>query len=147
MPRSTWFLLNEKPNATHTNSAFERQKASQQAKGGTRVQFGGNEYFVRNGIIFDQTGSIVDLGDKAQQVKDLAYINSAYGTSYFGVNQHDGKVLIVDKNGKRGYNRATNKYLTPKEVEDLEATLEGKGIKVSYCCKSPSGLSEVCAKR
>lgn len=140
--QGTWFLLNEKPNATHTNSAFERQKASQQAKGGTRVQFGGNEYFVRNGIIFDQTGSMVDLGDKAQQVKDLAYINSAYGTSYFGVNQHDGKVLIVDKNGKRGYNRATNKYLTPKEVEDLEATIEGRRSKASQSAFAVSALQD-----
>lgn len=140
--QGTWFLLNEKPNATHTNSAFERQKASQQAKGGTRVQFGGNEYFVRNGIIFDQTGSIVDLGDKSQQVKDLAYINSAYGTSYFGVNQHDGKVLIVDKNGKRGYNRATNKYLTPKEVEDLEATLEGRKSKASKSATAVKALQD-----
>lgn len=140
--QGTWFLLNEKPNTTHTNSAFERQKASQQAKGGTRVQFGGNEYFVRNGIIFDQTGSMVDLGDKAQQVKDLAYINSAYGTSYFGVNQHDGKVLIVDKNGKRGYNRATNKYLTPKEVEDLEATLEGRKSKASKSAAAVKALQD-----
>lgn len=140
--QGTWFLLNEKPNATHTNSAFERQKASQQAKGGTRVQFGGNEYFVRNGIIFDQTGSIVDLGDKSQQVKDLAYINSAYGTSYFGVNQHDGKVLIVDKNGKRGYNRATNKYLTPKEVEDLEAVLEGRKSKASKSATAVKALQD-----
>lgn len=140
--QGTWFLLNEKPNTTHTNSAFERQKASQQAKGGTRVQFGGNEYFVRNGIIFDQTGSIVDLGDKSQQVKDLAYINSAYGTSYFGVNQHDGKVLIVDKNGKRGYNRATNKYLTPKEVEDLEAILEGRKSKASKSATAVKALQD-----
>lgn len=140
--QGTWFLLNEKPNATHTNSAFERQKASQQAKGGTRVQFGGNEYFVRNGIIFDQTGSIVDLGDKSQQVKDLAYINSAYGTSYFGVNQHDGKVLIVDKNGKRGYNRVTNKYLTPKEVEDLEAILEGRKSKASKSATAVKALQD-----
>lgn len=140
--QGTWFLLNEKPNATHTNSAFERQKASQQAKGGTRVQFGGNEYFVRNGIIFDQTGSIVDLGDKSQQVKDLAYINSAYGTSYFGVNQHDGKVLIVDKNGKRGYNRTTNKYLTPKEVEDLEAILEGRKSKASKSATAVKTLQD-----
>lgn len=129
--QGTWFLLNEKPNTTHTDSTFERAKASQQAKGGTRVQYGGKEYFVRNGIIFDQTGSIVDLGDNAQQVKDLAYINSAYGTSYFGVNQHDGKVLIVDRNGKRGYNRATNKYLSPKEVEELEAILDGRRSKAS----------------
>lgn len=140
--QGTWSLLNEKPNATHTNSAFERQKASQQAKGGTRVQFGGNEYFVRNGIIFDQTGSIVDLGDKSQQVKDLAYINSAYGTSYFGVNQHDGKVLIVDKNGKRGYNRATNKYLTPKEIEDLEAILEGRKSKASKSTTAVKALQD-----
>lgn len=140
--QGTWFLLNEKPNATHTNSAFERQKASQQAKGGTRVQFGGNEYFVRNGIIFDQTGSIVDLGDKSQQVKDLAYINSAYGTSYFGVNQHDGKVLIVDKNGKRGYNRATDKYLTPKEIEDLEAILEGRKSKASKSATAVKALQD-----
>ena len=129
--QGTWFLLNEKPNTTHTDSAFERAKASQQAKGGTRVQYGDKEYFVRNGIIFDQSGSIVDLGDNAQQVKDLAYINSAYGTSYFGVNQHDGKVLIVDRNGKRGYNRATNKYLSPKEVEELEAILDGRKSKAS----------------
>lgn len=140
--QGTWFLLNEKPNTTHTNSAFERQKASQQAKGGTRVQFEGNEYFVRNGIIFDQTGSMVDLGDKAQQVKDLAYINSAYGTSYFGVNQHDGKVLIVDKNGKRGYNRATNKYLSPKEVEDLEAILEGRKSKASKSAAAVKALQD-----
>lgn len=140
--QGTWFLLNEKPNATHTNSAFERQKASQQAKGGTRVQFEGNEYFVRNGIIFDQTGSIVGLGGKSQQVKDLAYINSAYGTSYFGVNQHDGKVLIVDKNGKRGYNRATNKYLTPKEVEDLEAILEGRKSKASKSATAVKALQD-----
>lgn len=129
--QGTWFLLNEKPNTTHTDSAFERAKASQQAKGGTRVQYGGKEYFVRNGDIFDQTGSMVDLGGNAQQVKDIAYIISAYGTNYFGVNQHDGKVLIVDKNGKRGYNRATNKYLSPKEVEELEAILEGRKSKAS----------------
>lgn len=140
--QGTWFLLNEKPNTTHTNSAFERAKASQQAKGGTRVQFKGNEYFVRNGIIFDQTGSMVDLGENTQQVKDLAYINSAYGTSYFGVNQHDGKVLIVDKNGKRGYNRVTNKYLTPKEVEDLEATLEGRESKASISASAVKSLQD-----
>lgn len=138
--QGTWFLLNEKPNTTHTDSAFERAKASQQAKGGTRVQYGGKEYFVRNGIIFDQSGSIVDLGDNAQQVKDLAHINSAYGTSYFGVNQHDGKVLIVDKNGKRGYNRATNKYLSPQEVEELEATLEGRKSKASLSASAVKSL-------
>lgn len=140
--QGTWFLLNEKPNTTHTNSAFERAKASQQAKGGTRVQYGGKEYFVRNGIIFDQSGSIVDLGDNAQQVKDLAYINSAYGTNYFGVNQHDGKVLIVDRNGKRGYNRATNKYLSPKEVEELEATLDGRKSKASQSTTAVKSLQD-----
>lgn len=140
--QGTWFLLNEKPNTTHTDSAFERAKASQQAKGGTRVQYGGKEYFVRNGIIFDQSGSIVDLGDNAQQVKDLAYINSAYGTSYFGVNQHDGKVLIVDRNGKRGYNRATNKYLSPKEVEELEAVLDGRKSKASQTATAVKSLQD-----
>lgn len=140
--QGTWFLLNEKPNTTHTDSAFERAKASQQAKGGTRVQYGGKEYFVRNGYIYDQSGSIVDLGDNAQQVKDLAYINSAYGTSYFGVNQHDGKVLIVDKNGKRGYNRATNKYLSPKEVEELEATLDGRKSKASQTATAVKSLQD-----
>lgn len=138
--QGTWFLLNERPNTTHTDSAFERAKASQQAKGGTRVQYGGKEYFVRNGIIFDQSGSIVDLGDNAQQVKDLAYINSAYGTSYFGVNQHNGKVLIVDKHGKRGYNRATNEYLSPQEVEELEATLEGRKSKASLSASAVKSL-------
>ena len=140
--QGTWFLLNEKPNTTHTDSAFERAKASQQAKGGIRVQYGGKEYFVRNGIIFDQSGSIVDLGDNAQQVKDLAYISSAYGTSYFGVNQHNGKVLIVDRNGKRGYNRATNKYLSPKEVEELEATLEGRKSKASQSATAVKSLQD-----
>lgn len=140
--QGTWFLLNEKPNTTHTDSAFERAKASQRAKGGTRVQYGGKEYFVRNGYIFDQSGSIVDLGEDAQQVKDLAYINSAYGTNYFGVNQHDGKVLIVDRNGKRGYNRATNKYLSPKEVEELEATLDGRKSKASQSATATKSLQE-----
>ena len=140
--QGTWFLLNEKPNTTHTDSAFERAKASQQAKGGTRVQYGGKEYFVRNGIIFDQSGSIVDPGGDAQQIKDLAYINSAYGTSYFGVNQHDGKVLIVDRNGKRGYNRATNKYLSPKEVEELEATLDGRKSKASQSATAVKSLQD-----
>lgn len=140
--QGTWFLLNEKPNTTHTDSAFERAKASQQAKGGTRVQYGGKEYFVRNGYIYDQTGSMVDLGESAQQVKDIAYINSAYGTSYFGVNQHDGKVLIVDKNGKRGYNRATNKYLSPKEVEELEATLDGRNSKASQTATAVQSLQD-----
>lgn len=140
--QGTWFLLNEKPNTTHTNSAFERAKASQQAKGGTRVQYGGKEYFVRNGYIYDQTGSMVDLGESAQQIKDLAYINSAYGTSYFGVNQHDGKVLIVDRNGKRGYNRATNKYLSPKEVEELEATLEGRQSRASQSATAVKSLQD-----
>ena len=140
--QGTWFLLNEKPNTTHTDSAFERAKASQQAKGGTRVQYGGKEYFVRNGYIFDQSGSIVDLGEDAQQVKDLAYINSAYGTNYFGVNQHNGKVLIVDRNGKRGYNRATNKYLSPKEVEELEATLDGRKSKASQSATATKSLQE-----
>lgn len=140
--QGTWFLLNEKPDTTHTDSAFERAKASQQAKGGTRVQYGGKEYFVRNGIIFDQSGSIVDLGDNAQQVKDLAYINSAYGTNYFGVNQHDGKVLIVDRNGKRGYNRATDKYLSPKEVEELEAALDGRKGKASQSATAVKSLQD-----
>ena len=140
--QGTWFLLNEKPNTTHTDSAFERAKASQQAKGGTRVQYGGKEYFVRNGIIFDQSGSIADPGEDAQQIKDLAYINSAYGTNYFGVNQHDGKVLIVDRNGKRGYNRATNKYLSPKEVEELEATLEGRKSKASQSATAVKSLQD-----
>lgn len=138
--QGTWFLLNEKPNTTHTDSAFERQKASKQAKGGTRVQFEGNEYFVRNGIIFDQTGSIKDLGSKAQQVKDLAYINAAYGLSYFGVNQHNGKVLIVDKAGKRGYNRNTNKYLTEKELNELETILEGRKSKASITATAVKSL-------
>lgn len=140
--QGTWFLLNEKPNTTHTDSAFERAKASQQAKRGTRVQYGGKEYFVRNGIIFDQSGSIADPGEDAQQIKDLAYINSAYGTNYFGVNQHDGKVLIVDRNGKRGYNRATNKYLSPKEVEELEATLDGRKSKASQSASAIKSLQD-----
>lgn len=140
--QGTWFLLNEKPNTTHTDSAFERAKASQQAKGGIRVQYGGKEYFVRNDIIFDQSGSIVDLGNNAQQVKDLAYISSAYGTSYFGVNQHNGKVLIVDRNGKRGYNRAANKYLSSKEVEELEATLEGRKSKASQSATVVKSLQD-----
>lgn len=140
--QGTWFLLNEKPNTTHTDSAFERAKASQQAKGGTRVQYGGKEYFVKNGYIFDQSGSIVDLGEDAQQVKDIAYINSAYGTNYFGVNQHDGKVLIVDRNGKRGYNRATNKYLSSKEVEELEVTLDGRKSKASQTAIAVKSLQD-----
>ena len=140
--QGTWFLLNEKPNTTHTDSAFERAKASQQAKGGTRVQHGGKEYFVRNGYIFDQSGSIVDLEEDAQQVKDLAYINSAYGNNYFGVNQHEGKVLIVDRNGKRGYNRATNKYLSSKEVEELEAILEGRKSKASQTATAVKSLQD-----
>lgn len=140
--QGTWFLLNEKPNTTHTDSAFERAKASQQAKGGIRVPLNGKEYFVRNGLIYDETGSIVDLGDNAQQVKDLAYISSAYGTSYFGVNQHNGKVLIVDKNGKRGYDRNTNKYLSPKEVEELEATLEGRQSRASQSALAVKSLQD-----
>lgn len=140
--QGTWFLLNEKPNTTHTDSAFERAKASQQAKRGTRVQYGGKEYFVRNSIIFDQSGTIVYLGDDTQRVRDLAYINSAYGTNYFGVNQHDGKVLIVDEKGKRGYNRATNKYLSPKEVEELEATLDGRKSKVSQSATAVKSLQD-----
>lgn len=140
--QGTWFLLNEKPNTTHTDSAFERAKASQQAKGGIRVHLNGKEYFVRNGLIYDETGSIVDLGDNAQQVKDLAYISSAYGTSYFGVNQHNGKVLIVDKNGKRGYDRNTNKYLSPKEVEELEATLEGRQSRASQSALAVKSLQD-----
>ena len=140
--QGTWFLLNEKPNTTHTDDAFERAKASQQAKKGTRVQYGGREYFVRNGYIFDQSGSIVDLGEYTQQVKDIAYINAAYGTNYFGVNQHDGKVLIVDRNGKRGYNRATNKYLSPKEVEELEATLGGRKSKASQTATAVKSLQD-----
>ena len=140
--QGTWFLLNEKPNTTHTDDAFERAKASQQAKKGTRVQYGGKEYFVKNGYIFDQSGSIVDLGEDTQQVKDIAHINAAYGTNYFGVNQHDGKVLIVDKNGKRGYNRATNKYLSPKEVEELEAILEGRKSKASQTATAVKSLQD-----
>lgn len=140
--QGTWFLLNEKPNTTHTDDAFERAKASQQAKKGTRVQYGGKEYFVKNGYIFDQSGSIVDLGEDTQQVKDIAHINAAYGTNYFGVNQHDGKVLIVDKNGKRGYNRATNKYLSPKEVEELEAILEGRKSKASQTAATVKSLQD-----
>lgn len=140
--QGTWFLLNEKPNTTHTDDAFERAKASQQAKKGTRVQYGGKEYFVRNGYIFDQSGSIVDLGEYTQQVKDIAHINAAYGTNYFGVNQHDGKVLIVDRNGKRGYNRATNKYLSPKEVEELEAILEGRKSKASQTAAAVKSLQD-----
>lgn len=140
--QGTWFLLNEKPNTTHTDDAFERAKASQQAKKGTRVQYGGKEYFVRNGYIFDQSGSIVDLGEYTQQVKDIAHINAAYGTNYFGVNQHDGKVLIVDRNGKRGYNRATNKYLSPKEVEELEAILEGRKSKASQTATAVKSLQD-----
>lgn len=140
--QGTWFLLNEKPNTTHTDSAFERAKASQQAKGGTRVQYGGKEYFVKNGYIYDQSGSIVDLGEDAQQVKDIAYINSAYGTNYFGVNQHEGKVLIVDRNGKRGYNRATNKYLSSKEVEELEVTLDGRKSKASQTAIAVKSLQD-----
>ena len=140
--QGTWFLLNEKPNTTHTDSAFERAKASQQAKGGIRVPLNGKEYFVRNGLIYDETGSMVDLGDNAQQVKDLAYISSAYGTSYFGVNQHNGKVLIVDKNGKRGYDRNTNKYLSPKEVEELEATLEGRQSRASQSALAVKSLQD-----
>lgn len=140
--QGSWFLLNEKPNITHSNSSFEKAKASQQAKGGTRVEFNNNEYFVRNGIIFDQTGSIVDLGNNAQEVKDLAYIFSAYGNSYFGVNQHNGKVLLVDKNGKRGYDRNTNKYLSDKEVTELESILEGRKNKASKSSLAVNSLQE-----
>lgn len=140
--QGSWFLLNEKPNVTPTNSSFERAKASQQAKGGTRVSFNGKEYFVRNGVIFDQTGSIVDLGNSNQEVKDRAYISSAYGNSYFGVNQHDGKVLLVDNNGKRGYNRNTNKYMTDKEVAELESILEGRKGKASKSVIAVKSLQE-----
>lgn len=140
--QGSWFLLNEKPNVTPTNSSFERAKASQQAKGGTRVQFNGKEYFIRNGIIFDQTGSIVDLGKDNQEVKDRAYISSAYGNSYFGVNQHDGKVLLVDKNGKRGYNRNTNKYMSDTEIAELESILEGRKSKASKSATAVKSLQE-----
>lgn len=140
--QGSWFLLNEKPNVTPTNSSFERAKSSQQAKGGTRVNYKGTEYFVRNGIIFDQTGSIVDLGNNSQEVKDLAYISSAYGNSYFGVNQHDGKVLLVDKNGKRGYNRNTNKYMSDTEIAELESILEGRKSKASKAASAVKSLQE-----
>lgn len=140
--QGSWFLLNEKPNVTPTNSSFERAKASQQSKGGTRVNYKGTEYFVRNGIIFDQTGSIVDLGNNSQEVKDLAYISSAYGNSYFGVNQHDGKVLLVDKNGKRGYNRNTNKYMSDTEIAELESILEGRKSKASKAASAIKSLQE-----
>lgn len=140
--QGSWFLLNEKPNVTSTNSSFERAKSSQQAKGGTRVNYKGTEYFVRNGIIFDQTGSIVDLGNNSQEVKDLAYISSAYGNSYFGVNQHDGKVLLVDKNGKRGYNRNTNKYMSDTEIAELESILEGRKSKASKAASAVKSLQE-----
>lgn len=124
--QGTWFLLNEKPDKTHSNDAFERQKASRKSRGGVRVQFEGNEYFVRGGNIFDATGSIIDLKENNQHVLDLAHINTAYGNSFFGINQHDGKVLIVDKNGERGYNRKTNKYLTISELQELKSSLEGR---------------------
>lgn len=121
--QGSWFLLNEEPNSHDSKDAFNRTKAAKQAKGGTRVSFRGREYFVRGGTIYDETGSTVDLGNNAQEVKDLAFIASAYGDMMYGVNQHDGMVLIKDKNGERGYNRKTGKYLNADELNTLKLTL------------------------
>lgn len=121
--QGSWFLLNEEPNSHDSKDSFNRTKAARQAKGGTRVSFKGREYFVRGDTIYDETGSIVDLGSNAQEVKDLAFIVSAYGDMMYGVNQHDGMVLIKDKNGERGYNRKTGKYLNADELNTLKLTL------------------------
>lgn len=140
--QGSWFLLNEKPNSKPANDSFARAKASQDAKGGTRVMFSGQEYFVRTGMIFDQAGNTVDLGDKAQEVLDLAWIKSAYGNSYYGVNQHNGQVLIVDQKGKRAYDRKTGKYLPQAEVAKLESILENRKTQAENTAKAIELLAE-----
>lgn len=140
--QGSWFLLNEKPNSKPTNDSFARAKASQDAKGGTRVMFNGQEYFVRTGMIFDQAGNTVDLGDNAQEVLDLAWIKSAYGNNYYGVNQHNGQVLIVDQKGKRAYDRRTGKYLPQAEVAKLESILENRKTQAENTAKAIELLAE-----
>lgn len=140
--QGSWFLLNEKPNSKPANDSFARAKASQDAKGGTRVMFNGQEYFVRTGMIFDQAGNTVDLGDNAQEVLDLAWIKSAYGNNYYGVNQHNGQVLIVDQKGKRAYDRKTGKYLPQAEVAKLESILENRKSQAENTAKAIELLAE-----
>lgn len=140
--QGSWFLLNEKPNSKPANDSFARAKASQDAKGGIRVMFNGQEYFVRTGMIFDQAGNTVDLGDNAQEVLDLAWIKSAYGDNYYGVNQHNGQVLIVDQKGKRAYDRKTGKYLPQAEVAKLESILENRKTQAENTAKAIELLAE-----
>lgn len=142
----TWFMLNEEfseeEDKGRSENYYHKLKESEKNKGGTRVSLNTKEYFVRGGNIYDTTGSIIDLGDNNQLILDLAYIESAYGPSYFGANQHDGKVLIVDKNGKRGYDRRTNKYLSEEEVNKLETIIEGRKTKAEETAISIKSLSD-----
>lgn len=124
--RGTWLIFNEKPGTHSGTATFEAQRAAQRNNVGVRVRFKGQEYAVKNGVIYNLEGAVVYLGNDNQEVRDLAHIESAYGDSMYGANQHDGLVLIEDANSKRGYNRRTGKYLTQEELKKLEATLEGR---------------------
>lgn len=125
--QGTWFLFNEKPDATHTSS-FEAYKAERAARNSVYVpNIYGVNYTVINDVIYTQDGKVATLDSQLERlIKDSANAISNYGNSMYGVNQHNGKVLIEDKYGKRGLNRNTNTYLNDAELQDLENRLTSR---------------------
>lgn len=124
--QGTWFLLNDAPKNNLSNTAFKRQKAKDANKVGTKIDYNGITYYVNlvTDTIYDGTNNIVELNPgEAKLVRDLAYIQHTYGSVLYGVNQLNGKVVISDKDGKRGYDRIAKRYLTNEELSKLENEL------------------------
>lgn len=121
--QGSWLIFNEEnPDSSRRDNAYDKKKAEEDKETGTSVALDGKQYYVKGSSIY-YNGSIADLGDKAQQILDLAFIQEAYGDNLYGVNQHNGAVLIEDSKGKRGYSRRKNRYLTDTELKELETIL------------------------
>lgn len=84
---------------------------------------GGKSYLVSKGTVYNSDGTKVEGLSKEdhQLILDTDWAKKTYGDASFGVNMYDRKCILPD--GKRGFNLNTGKYLTAKEVEELNKTL------------------------
>lgn len=124
--RGTWFLLNERPDSKHVDT-FTAYKNERDARNSVRVMYNNTEFSVIDNVVYYQNGEIATLNPETElYIKDLAHIESVYGKSMYGVNQHNGLVLIEDANGKRGINRRNGERLNANQIQTLEETLSNR---------------------
>lgn len=138
--QGTWLLFNEekpKDNSRSNDAYAEKKRKEDEKESGISITLDGKQYYVKGNDIY-YNGSIIDLGDKTQEALDLAFIESTYGDKIFGVNQHNGVVLIEDAKGKRAYDRKNKRYY--KDVAKLESILRDRQSKAEQTAKAVTNI-------